>query len=102
VRIIKRSTLLSFARRESAALQPLRHWHSAVKAAQWRSFADVRRTFVTADRVRTKRGNAVVVFDIGGNNYRLVTHVSYQKLKVYVLRIMTHREYDRERWKDDL
>jgi mRNA interferase HigB len=102
VRVIKRSTLLHFARGEPGALQPLRHWYLAVKAARWKSFADLRRTFVTADQVRTNNAKSVVVFDVGGNKYRLVSHVSYPKSKVYVLRIMTHREYDRGRWKDDL
>lgn len=102
MRVIKRSTLLAFAKQDPDALAPLRHWYQAVRAARWRSFADVRRTFITADVVRTNRGHRVLVFDIAGNNHRLVAHVSYQKQKVYVLRVMTHREYNRNRWKDEL
>jgi mRNA interferase HigB len=102
VRIIKRSTLRAFARTEPGALDPLRHWYRAVRVANWKSFADIRRMFTTADLVHTRRGAAVVVFDIGGNKYRLIVHVSYPKRKVYVLRIMTHRDYDRQRWKNEL
>jgi mRNA interferase HigB len=49
-------------------------------------------------------GQTVCVFDIGGNRFRLIAFVSYSKAKVYVLRIMTHKEYDkgRQQWKDDL
>jgi mRNA interferase HigB len=102
MRVIKRSALLQFGQDQPGALEPLRNWYRAVRAASWRSFADVRRMFTTADLVHTKRGVSVVVFDIGGNRFRLIVHVSYPKKKVYVLRVMTHKEYDRGRWKDEL
>lgn len=102
MRVIKRSTLLLFARDAPAALGPVRNWFAVARAARWRSFVDIRRIFTTADLVRTDSGSSVVVFDLGGNKYRLIAHVSYHKQKVYVLRIMTHREYDRKRWKRDL
>jgi mRNA interferase HigB len=91
-----------FARHEPASLEPLKHWYRAVTSARWQSFADVWRMFSAADLVRTRSGAMVVVFDVGGNKYRLVSHISYPKSKVYVLRVMTHREYDRERWKSEL
>jgi len=91
-----------FARHQPESLEPLKHWYRAVTSARWRSFADLRRMFTTADLVRTRSGAMVVVFDVGGNKYRLVSHISHPKSKVYVLRVMTHREYDRERWKSKL
>jgi mRNA interferase HigB len=45
-------------------------------------------------------GNCVV-FNIGGNKYRLVTRVFYRSHKVYILKIMTHAEYDENKWKDE-
>lgn len=45
-------------------------------------------------------GNCVV-FNIGGNRFRLVTRILYPSQKVFILRVMTHAEYDNERWKTD-
>jgi mRNA interferase HigB len=72
---------------------PLRGWFTQTSAAEWQNFADLRATFPSADRV----GNGTV-FNIGGNNYRLIVRVFFSSHKVYVLRIMTHVQYDREDW----
>jgi mRNA interferase HigB len=52
--------------------------------------------------VRVASHRPVVVFNIGGNAYRLVAAIHYNKQVVYVLRIMTHAEYDRGEWKKQL
>ena len=49
-----------------------------------------------------RQGITATVFDIGGNKYRLVCKIEYAKSRVYVLRPMTHEEYDRENWKDEI
>ena len=72
---------------------PLRAWFTQTSASQWRSFSDLRGTFPSADTV----GNCTV-WNIGGNKYRLIARVFYTSHKVYVLRLMTHTEYDREDW----
>jgi len=41
------------------------------------------------------------VFNIGGNKYRLITKIRYNKQRVYIIHVLTHKEYDREKWKDD-
>jgi mRNA interferase HigB len=84
--------------REFWAIHPranvgLRAWFDQTQAAQWRNFGELRATFSSADLV----GNCTV-FDIGGNHYRLITRVLYSSHKVYVLRVMTHNEYDRKDW----
>jgi mRNA interferase HigB len=77
---------------------PLRAWYTHVKTKSvvWRSWADVKATFATASLV----GNCVV-FNIGGNKYRLVTRVLYASQKVFVLKVMTHAEYDERKWQDE-
>lgn len=72
---------------------PLRAWHAQASAADWKTFADLRTTFPSADLV----GNCTV-FNIGGNRFRLIGRVFFASHKVYVLRVMTHAEYDREDW----
>jgi mRNA interferase HigB len=104
VRIITWRPLREFARHWPAADAPLREWYKLASGATWRSFADVKATFGQTDRARVKSGQTVCVFDIGGNKFRLIAFVSYAKGKVYVLRVMTHKEYDKgnQRWKNEL
>jgi mRNA interferase HigB len=72
--------------------------------ATWRNFVEVKATFGQTDQAKVASGQTVCVFDIGGNKYRLVAFISYRKGKVYVLRVMTHKEYDRanQQWKEEL
>jgi len=104
VRVISWRPLREFGDWFPAAAGPLRDWFDLTSLATWRNFADVKATFGQTDRVRVRSGQTVCVFDIGGNKFRLVAFVSYAKGKVYILRVMSHKEYDRgnQRWKDDL
>lgn len=90
--IINEIELHAFARKHARARKPLANWLDVTRAATWNSFADVRDTFRSADYVKDQ-----VVFDIGGNNYRLISSIDYAAQRVYVLEMMTHAEYDR--WK---
>ena len=72
------------------------------RAAHWRALPDLRRSFRSADEVRVASGRTVVIFNIGGNAYRLITAIHYNRQIVYVLRFMTHADYSKDRWKDDL
>jgi mRNA interferase HigB len=71
----------------------LRGWFTLTAEADWRNFSDLRATFPSADLV----GNCTV-FNIGGNNFRLISRALYRNHKVYVLKVMTHAEYDRDEW----
>ena len=77
---------------------PLRAWHTHVssKTVSWHSWGDVKAAFASASLV----GNCVV-FNIGGNNYRLVTRILYPSQKIFILKAMTHAEYDDDKWKDE-
>ncbi|MBI5175422.1 MAG: type II toxin-antitoxin system HigB family toxin [Candidatus Melainabacteria bacterium] len=88
--IINENELHSFAKNHSNARRPLANWIDVTKAAAWKSFAEIRETFRSADYVKEQ-----VVFNIGGNNYRLICSVDYSLQRVYVLEVMTHAEYDR-------
>lgn len=104
VRIITWRALGVFANKWPAADGPLREWYKLTLSATWRNFADVKATFGQTDQIRVASGQTVCVFDIGGNKFRLVAFVSYAKSKVYVLRILTHKEYDKghQHWKREL
>ena|SRR5258708_4224325 len=92
MRIIAVSTLREFWNRpgRSDAEQPLRTWVHIVRAADWSRPTDIKLLFNSADVVANDR----VVFDIGGNKYRLVAAVHYRGRRVYVRFIGTHAEYD--------
>jgi mRNA interferase HigB len=72
------------------------------EAAKWASITDVRRIYPHADALKVSSGNEVIVFNACGNNYRLVTAIHFNRSKLYVLRFMTHAEYNKDLWKDQL
>lgn len=57
-------------------------------------FNDPRKTFASADYV-----GGLTVFDIGGNKYRLIASIHYNRRKVYIRAVLTHEQYDRGIWK---
>ncbi len=92
MRILGREVLADFARRHSTARKPLAYWEHVVQAAGWKNFIELRRTFRSADAVDDK-----IVFNIGGNNYRLLGMVDFTRQTVLITKVMTHAEYDRKR-----
>ena len=58
--------------------------------------------FRSADEVTVRSGRKVVIFKIGGNSYRLITAIHYNRGRLFVLRFMTHAEYSKERGKKEL
>jgi mRNA interferase HigB len=103
MRIIKTSTLRRFWLRNIDAEKELRIWIRITSAARWASPAGVKQQFVArVDFVRVASGNTVAVFDIVNNRYRLVAAVDYDFPRVFILRIFTHEQYDRNKWKQEL
>lgn len=91
MQVIAKRTLKLFWDKHSQAEAPLRSWFAIVNAADWTGPADVKAQFRSADFVGDNR----VIFDIGGNKYRLVVHVAYPFRRVLVKFVGTHAEYDR-------
>jgi len=92
MQVIARRTLREFWQRHPQAERPLRAWFAVAGKARWSGPADVKRQFgTTVDFVSDNR----VIFDLGGNKYRLIVHVSYTFGRVLVKFVGTHAEYDR-------
>jgi mRNA interferase HigB len=89
VHIISLKALREFWQKHPEAEQAMRNWHTVAEHSRFVDFADLRRCFGSADYVAP-----YPVFDVGGNNYRLVTVVRYRDGKIFVRWVMTHREYD--------
>jgi mRNA interferase HigB len=100
MRIITKARLRQFwaSPDQGGSEGPLRAWYTHVskEAVAWQSWAGVKADFGKASLV----GNCVV-FNIGGNKYRLVTRILYRSQKVFILKVMTHKEYDEDKWKED-
>ncbi len=77
-------------------LSPVDCWYRAVKSASWQNLEDAKQVFPTVEAV----GN-FTVFDIKGNNYRLIASIDYKIQTIYYKYFLTHAEYDKEDWKKD-
>ncbi|MBY4896423.1 type II toxin-antitoxin system HigB family toxin [Cupriavidus sp. AU9028] len=91
MRIVAKKTLLTFCTRHPDAAQPLMAWHQEAAKARWTAPQDIKDRYASASFVGKNR----VVFNIGGNNYRLIAAVAYRVGVVYVKFIGTHGEYER-------
>jgi len=102
MRIIKTSMLREFWEDHREAEASLRVWIQQAKAAEWRNFADLRRSFPIADLVTMASGRRVVVFNIAHNRHRLIAAVHFNTRIVYTLMILTHKQYEADAWKEQL
>ena len=94
--VISRKMLRDFSRFHPDARSPLDKWYRVAKHAEWRDFAGVRKTFSSADVFEDK-----VIFNLGGNKYRLVAVIHYNRQRLYIRHVLTHEMYSREGWKND-
>jgi mRNA interferase HigB len=102
VRIVKEKFLRDAAERYPKAAKYIVAWVKTVRATEWRNMADVRRHYGSADVVHVCSGKPVVVFNVCGNTYRLIVALHFNSQMAYTLRFLTHSEYDRDDWKDEL
>lgn len=93
--IITRKRLLEFAKKYPDCLTALESWYRIAKHTDFKSFADLKQTFPAADKV-----DRFTVFNIGGNKARLIAAVHYNTQKIYIRHVLTHREYDKDKWKE--
>src|ERR1700722_17376030 len=99
MRIIKPATVKRWAFRHADASAALDKWMTLVKNAEWGNLSELRAVFASADEVMVSSGRRVVVFNIGGNKYRLIAAIHYNTQVIYALHFMTHAEYSKDRWK---
>jgi mRNA interferase HigB len=92
MRIIARKALKEFYRRPNCldAKEPLEAWYYETKKAKWESWRDIKEKYSSASILKGSR----VVFNIGGNKYRLVVQINFPAQIVYIRFIGTHKEYD--------
>jgi mRNA interferase HigB len=89
VHVISRKVMKEFAQVHPAATGPLHAWHRIIESTSFQSFADLWHTFNSVDKVE-----GFFVFNLGGNKFRLVAAIHFNRQKLYIRAILTHEQYD--------
>ena len=104
--VLNTRALKKFAKKHRDAAVSLDRWIELVQSVEWSSIVDVRKVFPNADGVpvNLKGGSTltVTVFNIKGNEYRLITVLDFPAARVIVREVLTHADYDKDAWKDRL
>jgi mRNA interferase HigB len=94
--VISEKALREFWATYPDAEAPLRAWHRIVEHSTWQNFADLRATYASADQV-----GKFTIFNIGGNKYRLIAHIHFNRQKVFVRHVLPHKQYTAGAWKEE-
>ena len=92
--VISKKTLREFWAKYPDSQTPLTRWFKLITKSSFGNFIELRAVFPSMDFV-----DDLIVFNIGGNKYRLIAAIHFNRGKVYVRHVLTHEEYDREGWK---
>jgi mRNA interferase HigB len=93
--VISFKRIREFSSTHRDAETSLTAWYKTTKRANWQNLAELRAVYPSADLA-----GRFVVFNIGGNKYRLIARIVYRSQTVFVVAVMTHQEYDLGKWKE--
>jgi mRNA interferase HigB len=94
--VISYRKLREYGEKHANCRNALDSWYKVVSKVDWENLIDVQATFPKAEAVSN-----FTVFNIKGNNYRLIVSINYERQIIYIKYILTHSEYDKEQWKND-
>jgi mRNA interferase HigB len=94
MRVITKQALVRFWDKHRDAENPLIQWYRLIETNDFESHSALKRMFPSADLV-----DGLYVFNIGGNKYRLVCAIHFNRGKIFIRHVLTHAEYDRGKWK---
>lgn len=92
--VIAKPALIEFWTKHPDAKIPLAAWFRTMENETFKDFNALRATYPSADDV-----DGLTVFNVGGNKYRLIAAIHYNRRKVFIRAVLTHAEYDRGQWK---
>ena len=92
VNVIAPRTLRAFWQRHPHAQEPLRIWLKLMQQTDFTNWAEIKETFPSPDYLGNEE---LVIFNIGGNKYRLIVNISFSQNRIFIKRIFTHAEYDK-------
>ncbi|MGB7761332.1 MAG: type II toxin-antitoxin system HigB family toxin [Bryobacteraceae bacterium] len=93
MKVFGEAVIAGFARKHPASRTPLQRFVTVVRSAAWPHFPAVKVTFPATDYAAA---TGTLIFNIGGNKYRLIARVDFEEQLFLIQAILTHREYDRE------
>ena len=99
--IISWSKIRNFIDMRPESLASLRTWFDCIEARSFKDLNNLREVFPSVDRVCLKSGKERYIFNVGGNRYRVICSIHFNRAKVYIRFILTHSEYDKETWKNE-
>jgi mRNA interferase HigB len=94
MKIVSKKALRDFWIKYPLSQEPLEIWYRIVSKTDFRNFSELRETFPSADKV-----GKFCVFNIGGNKFRLIAAIHFNRQRIYIRSVLTHVEYDRGAWK---
>jgi mRNA interferase HigB len=94
--VISYRRLREFSKQHADCGEALDNWFKVVSKESWSNLLAIQCIFPKAEAV----GN-FTVFNIKGNKYRLIVSIDYERQLMYIKYVLTHAEYDKEKWKDD-
>ncbi len=92
--VISNKRIIEFSANHPDALKPLQSWRRIIESQSFDNYSQLKSIFGSMDKVED-----LIVFDICGNRYRLITFISFPKQICYIKQILTHAIYDKGRWK---
>lgn len=91
--VISKRGLMDEAKKHRETILTLQRLYRTVRNAKWRRLQDVCEQYPAADQV-----GSVLIFDVLGGNYRLITTVNYSRQTIFIKALLTHKEYNRKEW----
>lgn len=96
MKVISKARILEFSKEHPDSEGALTVWYAIISKTVYESFPDLRKTFPSADLVRN-----LTVFNIGGNKYRLIAAIHYNRKMIFIRNILTHSEYNKNKGRKD-
>ena len=94
MRIISKKKIKEFWIKYPDSERPLKVWYSICKNLTFKNFSEIKNIFNSSDFFEDK-----IIFDIGGNKYRLIVKIQYKIRTIFIKGIYTHKEYEKGKWK---
>jgi len=98
MRVISKARLREFWQASSRDKPSLTYWHKITSKANWNKPGDVQKTFNNVDTYKSKT-KLVYIFNVSGNRVRVICGINFTTQIVYVLFVLPHDEYSKDKWK---
>jgi mRNA interferase HigB len=100
--IMTENHLKYFAKKHVESAPSIDRLVRILKKAEWKNLEQTRESYPHADEAMVKSGRKVTILNLGGNNWRVITAIHYNRQIIYILAVLSHAEYSREKWKETL